>query len=100
MPIRWCRRHAAPAAIIQEAEGYKTQTVQEAQGQASRFDQVYAQYKNAPGLTRERIYIETMESLLAGADKTIIDNRGGTGNVLPLLPLGNDKALDLGGAKP
>ena len=90
----------AAAAIIQEAEGYKTQTVQEAQGQASRFDQVYAQYKNAPGLTRERIYIETMESLLAGADKTIIDNRGGTGNVLPLLPLGNDKALDLGGAKP
>ena len=88
------------AAIIQEAEGYKTQTVQEAQGQASRFDQVYAQYKNAPGLTRERIYIETMECLLAGADKTIIDNRGGTGNVLPLLPLGNDKALDLGGAKP
>ena len=90
----------AAAAIIQEAEGYKTQTVQEAQGQASRFDQVYAQYKNAPGITRERIYIETMESLLAGADKTIIDNRGGTGNVLPLLPLGNDKTLELGGAKP
>ena len=41
-----------------------------------------------------------MESLLAGADKTIIDNRGGTGNVLPLLPLGTDKTLDLGGAKP
>ena len=90
----------AAAAIIQEAEGYKTQTVQEAQGQASRFDQVYAQYKNAPGITRERIYIETMEALLAGADKTIIASRGGTGNVLPLLPLGTDKPLDLGGAKP
>ena len=90
----------AAAAIIQEAEGYKTQTVQEAQGQASRFDQVYAQYKNAPDITRERIYIETMESLLAGADKTIIDNHGGTGNVLPLLPLGTDKTLDVGGAKP
>ena len=90
----------AAAAIVQEAEGYKTQTVQEAQGQASRFDQIYAQYKNAPAITRERIYIETMESILAGADKTIIDNRGGTGNVLPLLPLGSDKTLEISGAKP
>ena len=80
----------AAAAIVQEAEGYKTQTVQEAQGQASRFEQVYAQYKNAPAITRERIYLETMESILAGADKTIIDKSGD--GVLPVLPLGEDKA--------
>ena len=86
----------AAAAIVQEAEGYKTQTVQEAQGQASRFDQVYAQYKNAPDITRERIYIETMESILAGADKTIIDKTGA--GVLPVLPLGG--ALPGLGAKP
>ncbi len=88
----------AAAAILQEAEGYKTQTVQEAQGQASRFDQVYAQYKNAPDITRERIYIETMESILAGADKTIIDKTGA--GVLPVLPLGTSTSLPTLGAKP
>ena len=75
---------------MQEAEGYKTQTVEEAQGQASRFDQIYAQYKNAPAITRQRIYIETMESVLAGADKTILDKSGA--GVLPVLPLGGDAA--------
>jgi len=89
----------AAAAIVQEAEGYKTQTVQEATGQASRFEQIYSQYKNAPDITRERIYIETMESILAGADKTILDARGGNG-VLPVLPLGSDKTLPALGAKP
>ena len=82
----------AAAAIVQEAEGYKIQTVQEAQGQASRFDQIYGQYKNAPAITRERIYIETMESILAGADKTIVDTNGARG-VLPLLPLGSGNAI-------
>lgn len=48
------------AAIIQEAEGYRLQTVAEAQGQAARFTQIYDQYKNAPEVTRERIYLETM----------------------------------------
>ena len=88
----------AAAAIVQEAEGYKTQTVQEAEGQASRFEQVYAQYKNAPDITRERIYIETMESILAGADKTILDKTGS--GVLPVLPLGPDKAAALPGVRP
>ena len=88
----------AAAAIEQEAEGYKTQTVQEAQGQASRFEQVYDQYKNAPDITRERIYIETMESILAGADKTIIDKSGA--GVLPVLPLGADRAAAGFGGKP
>ena len=75
----------AAARIVQEAQGYREQTVQEAEGQASRFDQIYAQYKNAPAVTRQRIYIETMEKVLAGADKVIVDDKGG---VLPYLPLG------------
>ena len=75
----------AAARILQEAEGYKEQTVQEAQGQASRFDQIYAQYKNAPAVTRQRIYIETMEKVLSGTDKVIVDDKGG---VVPYLPLG------------
>lgn len=73
------------ARILQEADGYKQQTVQEAQGQASRFDQIYDQYKNAPAVTRQRIYIETMEKILTGADKVIVDSKGG---VTPYLPLG------------
>ena len=83
------------AAIIQEAEGYREQTVAEARGQASRFDQVYAQYKKAPDVTRERIYLETMERVLGGASKVILDTAG-TPGVVPYLPL-----PDLGsGAKP
>jgi membrane protease subunit HflK len=77
----------AAARIVQEAQGYKLQAVQEAQGQASRFDQIYQQYKIAPDVTRERIYLETMERVLGGTDKVIIDNKGS--GVVPYLPLGN-----------
>ncbi len=74
------------AAIIQEAEGYREQTVAEAKGQASRFDQVYAQYKKAPDVTRERMYLETMERVLGASSKVIIDAPGSPG-VMPYLPL-------------
>ncbi len=76
------------AAIVQEAEGYRLQTVAEAQGQAARFSQIYEQYKNAPEVTRQRIYLETMERVLGGADKVIVDETAGNGNgVVPYLPL-------------
>ena len=80
------------AKVIQDAEAYREQTVAEAKGQASRFTQVYDQYKKAPDLTRRRIYLETLERVLGGTDKTIIDNgpQGGPG-VVPYLPL-NDLA--------
>ena len=74
------------AAIIQEADGYREQTVAEAKGQASRFDQVYDQYKKAPEVTRERIYLETMERVFGAAGKVILDAPGGQG-VVPYLPL-------------
>ena len=76
------------AKIIQDAEAYREQTVAEATGQASRFSQVYDQYKKAPDVTRQRIYLETMEHVLGGTDKTIIDTgpQGGPG-VVPYLPL-------------
>ena len=74
------------AAIVQAAEGYRTQTVAQANGEASRFDQVYAQYKNAPAVTRERIYLETMEKVLGRAQKVVIDDPSGKG-VVPYLPL-------------
>jgi len=75
------------AAIIQEAEGYRLQTVAEAQGQAARFTQVYDQYKNAPDVTRERIYLETMERVLGGADKVIVDQAAAGPGVVPYLQL-------------
>ena len=59
--------------IRAKANAYKEQTVAEAIGQTSRYEQVYAQYKLAPAVTRERIYIETMERALAGMAKTIVD---------------------------
>ncbi len=76
------------AKIIQDAEAYREQTVAEAKGQTSRFLQVYEQYKKAPDVTRERIYLETMERVLAGSDKTIIDTGQQPGpGVVPYLPL-------------
>ncbi len=76
------------AKIIQDAEAYREQTVAEAKGQASRFKQVYEQYKKAPDVTRQRMYLETMERILGGTDKTIIDTGAqGSPGVVPYLPL-------------
>jgi modulator of FtsH protease HflK len=82
------------AKIIQDAEAYRSQTVADATGQASRFTQIYQQYKKAPDLTRQRIYLETMEQIFGSTNKTIIDTgpQGGQG-VLPFLPLGNPQPL-------
>jgi len=76
------------AKITQDAEAYREQTVAEAKGQTSRFLQIYDQYKKAPDVTRERMYLETMEHVLGGTDKTIINTgpQGGPG-VVPYLPL-------------
>ena len=78
--------------ILQDAEAYKSQTVAEATGQASRFGKVYEEYKKAPQVTRQRIYLETMERVFGGTDKIILDSGSSTqgGNnsgVVPILPL-------------
>jgi len=75
------------AQITQAAEAYKSQTVAEATGQTSRFVKIYEQYKKAPDVTRERMYLETMERVLGGADKIIIDDKAGGSGVVPYLPL-------------
>jgi modulator of FtsH protease HflK len=76
------------AKTIQDGEAYRQQTVADATGQASRFSQIYEQYKKAPDVTRQRMYLETMERILGSTDKTIIDTgpSGGPG-VVPYLPL-------------
>jgi modulator of FtsH protease HflK len=72
------------AQITQGAEAYREQTVAEAKGATSRFLQVYDEYKKAPDVTRQRMYLETMERLFGGTDKIILDQGGG---VVPYLPL-------------
>lgn len=72
--------------IVAAAEGYRDQTVAEATGQAARFLKVYDEYKKAPDVTRQRLYLEMQERVLEGADKIIIDQKSGQG-VVPYLPL-------------
>jgi membrane protease subunit HflK len=72
--------------ILQSARAYKEQTVAEATGQAARFLKIYEEYKKAPEVTRRRMYLETMERVLGGTDKIILDSKGGRG-VVPFLPL-------------
>ena len=74
------------AQIAQQAEGYRAQVVNVAQGEASRFVAVYDEYAKAPEVTRQRLYLETMERVLGDIDKIIIDGEAGEG-VVPYLPL-------------
>jgi membrane protease subunit HflK len=73
--------------VQSEAQAYRERTVAEAQGQASRFRQVYEEYRRAPDVTRERMFLETMERVFGGMDKIIIDQPTGQGGVVPYLPL-------------
>jgi modulator of FtsH protease HflK len=75
------------AQVTQSAEAYREQTVAEAKGQASRFSKVYDEYKKAPDVTRQRLYLETMERLFGGTDKIILDQAQGGQAVVPYLPL-------------
>jgi len=70
------------ARIVQSAIGYRAQVVREAEGEAARFNQVYDQYKLAPAVTRERLYLETMQRVLANSNKVIIDGKGTTAPVV------------------
>jgi membrane protease subunit HflK len=70
---------------IQEAEAYKARVIAEAVGQAARFTSVLKEYQKAKEVTRRRLYIETMEEVLGGANKTIIDSK--RNGVVPYLPL-------------
>ena len=72
--------------ILQAAEAYKKEVVAKAEGEASRFLAIYNEYKNAKSVTQERMYLETMEKVLADIDKVIIDKESGSG-VVPYLPL-------------
>jgi len=79
------RARGEAAKILQEAEAYKKQVVAAAEGEASRFLAIYNEYVKAKRVTQERMYLETMEKVLADIDKVIIDRKAG--GVVPYLPL-------------
>ena len=70
------------AKITQAAQGYRSQTVLEAEGDAARFNQVYEQYRRAPAVTRQRLYLETMERVLSKSNKVIVDAHGATAPII------------------
>ncbi|HEX8164501.1 MAG TPA: FtsH protease activity modulator HflK [Beijerinckiaceae bacterium] len=92
------RSRGEAAQKIQQAEAYREQAVAEATGQAARFSQVYEEYRKAPAVIRERIFLETMERVLGGMDKIIIDQSGGQG-VVPYLPLNEMQRRPQGGGQ-
>jgi membrane protease subunit HflK len=76
------------AQILQVAEGYKQQAVAEAKGQSARFLKVYDEYRKSPDVTRQRIYLETMERILGSSEKLVYDGGGTSGqSIVPYLPL-------------
>jgi len=88
------RARGEAAKILQAAEAYKQKVVASAEGEASRFVSIYDEYAKAKEVTQERMYLETMEKVLADIEKVIIEKNAGSGVVpyLPLPELGKSKA--------
>ena len=80
------RARGEAAKILQAAEAYKKEVVAKAEGEASRFLSIYNEYAKAKTVTQERMFLETMEKVLADINKIIIDKNSGSG-VVPYLPL-------------
>jgi len=73
----------AAARLVQEAEGYRQQVVARAEGDASRFKQIYTEYSKAPQVTRDRMYLDTMQQMYQNTTKVLVDQKSG-GNLLYL----------------
>ncbi|MBL6673964.1 MAG: FtsH protease activity modulator HflK [Candidatus Puniceispirillum sp.] len=80
------RARGEAAKLVSEAEAYQAEVVNRASGDASRFDQIFQAYLKDKAVTKERIYIETVEEIFSNVDKIIIDSEAGSG-VVPYLPL-------------
>lgn len=82
--------------ILEEARAYAAERTADARGQAARFDEIYTEYARAPEVTRQRMYLETVEKVLGDMDKIIIDEDAGSG-VVPYLPLNEISRSQQGG---
>jgi membrane protease subunit HflK len=80
------RARGMASRLLQEADGYTASTVQKAEGDASRFRQILVEYAKAPAVTRERLYLDMMTSVLGNTSKVLIDPKSGSSNLL-YLPL-------------
>jgi membrane protease subunit HflK len=87
------KAEGAAARLTQEAEGYKQRVMERAEGDASRFRQIVAEYNKAPGVTRDRLYIDAMQEIMSNTSKVLVDQKGG--NNLLYLPL--DKLMQMTG---
>ncbi|HQO15809.1 MAG TPA: FtsH protease activity modulator HflK [Methylotenera sp.] len=81
--------------LLAEAAGYKLKIESEAKGNASRFDQILAQYNNAPEVTRQRLFLDAQEQILSSVSKVVIDQKAGSLMYLPL-----DKLMSSDNAAP
>ncbi len=95
------RARGAAQRQIEESKAHKARVVAQAEGEASRFTQVFAEYRKAPAVTRERLYLDAVESVLTSAGKVVVDVKGGSNLLyLPLdrmsgvTPMPPDKALE------
>ena len=75
------------AALREDAAAYSNRVVQEATGEAERFNAIYAEYVNAPEVTRKRLFLETMEEVLGGSEKLLLESGANGSGVVPYLPL-------------
>jgi len=88
------KAQGAAARLSEEAQGYRASVVAQAEGDAQRFKSVLAEYQKAPQVTRDRLYLETMQSVYSNVSKLLVDSRSGS-NLL-YLPL--DKLMQQAGA--
>ncbi|MFO7541864.1 MAG: FtsH protease activity modulator HflK [Thiobacillus sp.] len=87
------RARGLASRLKEEAEGYRLAVIANAEGEASRFSQVFSEYQKAPQVTRQRIYLDTMQTVMNNTSKVLVDQKGG--NSLLYLPL--DKLQQLSG---
>jgi membrane protease subunit HflK len=90
------RARGESAQLVQRGEAYKRQVVAKAQGETSRFTAIYKEYKKAPRVTRQRLYLETMQEVIKSNPPTIIDSKSG---VVPYLPLPEIQKRQKGGSR-
>tara|TARA_B100000686_G_scaffold90603_1_gene97238 strand:- start:480 stop:1610 length:1131 start_codon:yes stop_codon:yes gene_type:complete len=84
------KARGAAARLREESNGYKARVIAKSEGEASRFEQLLTEYKRAPKVTRERLYIDAIESVFSNTNKVLIDNENG--NSLMYLPI--DRLID------
>ena len=86
------KARGSAARLREESNGYKARVIAKAEGEASRFEQLLTEYKRAPKVTRERLYIDAIESVFSNTNKVLIDNDNG--NSLMYLPI--DRLIEKG----